>query len=145
MEQNTDTETICKSCVETGSSEGITNTHVSTPTQRLVALFKIYESVQKSHCEAVLSLCSELSPQEAFEARLALIENIPEFQQIVDEDVDEEGIFVYEGISCGRFDVDIQGPEDPRYNWEFSGHHEDHDVFVGRITIEVYNTDDILE
>lgn len=141
MEQTTDTETLCKSCVETGSSECITHTHVSTPTKRLASLFKIYESVQKSHFEAVLSLCSELSPLEAFEARLALIENIPEFRQIVDEDEDEDNIFVYEGVSCGSFDVDIPGHEDPRYIWEFSGHYEDHDVFVGRFTIEVYNKD----
>ncbi len=52
---------------------------------------------------------------------------------------------MYESISCKNFDIDIPGPEDPRYIWEFSGRYEDHDVFVGRITIEVYNKDDVYE
>ena len=111
----------------------------TTPAERLAKLSADFERAREAYNTAVLSLCEELPVCEAFEARLSLIEGIPEFRQT--EEMDEDGIVMYEGVDNGCFDVELPGPDDPRYSWEFSGEYQDHDVFVGCITIQLTEED----
>jgi hypothetical protein len=112
----------------------------STPTEQLSALCASYETARQTYHDAVLSLCSELPVREAFEARLSLVEGIPEFRPERDIDFEVEGRIMYEGMDSGYFDVEIPGADDPRYTWEFRGEYQDHDVFVGWITVELCQT-----
>ena len=110
-------------------------TTTQTPAEQLDKLSADFERVREAYNTAVLSLCTELPVCQVFDARLSLVEGISSFDP--DIDFEEEGRITYEGVDIGYFDVELQGTDYPRYNREFSGEYQDHDVFVGRITVQL--------
>ena len=120
-----------------------TDTPTPTPTEQLSALGAIYETARQTYHDAVLSLCAELPVREAFEARLSLVEGIPDFRPERDIDFEEVGRITYEGVAEGYFDVELPGADDPRYTWDFRGECQDHDVFVGWIAVEICQPEEV--
>jgi len=84
----------------------------------------------------VLALCSDLSPLEAFEARLSISAMSDMTKEIHEE---EDGcIFKYESVGFSVFDdTELPGEEDPRYTWVLEEDQQDHDVCIRTIYVTV--------
>jgi hypothetical protein len=110
---------------------------VATPTEKLATLREEHVRAVKKYENEVLALCPELSPLEAFEARLG-ISGMSSLTREDQQDEEDEGVFKYEAVgSYFLEDTGLPGEEDPRYKWVLEEDPQDHDCCIHTIYVTV--------